>query len=64
MKGTHRFLIIILLTLLVDGAFFQASFAQTNEAAALHAKVVELYRAGKYSEALPFAQRELAIVEK
>jgi CHAT domain-containing protein/Tfp pilus assembly protein PilF len=59
-----RFLIIILLTLPVNGAFFRASFAQTGEAAALNTKVDELYRAGKYAEALPFAQRSLAITEK
>jgi CHAT domain-containing protein/tetratricopeptide (TPR) repeat protein len=64
MKSLLRFLIAILLTLPVSGAFFGTCFAQTNEAAALHAKVVELYRAGKYSEALPFAQRELANAEK
>jgi Flp pilus assembly protein TadD len=37
--------------------------AQQDEAAALNAKIVELYRAGKFSEAIPMAQRALAIRE-
>jgi tetratricopeptide (TPR) repeat protein len=64
MRFACRFLIISSLTLLVNGAFFRASFAQTGEAAALNTKVDELYRVGKYVEALPFAQRSLAIAEK
>ena len=64
MRFACRFLIISSLTLLVNGAFFRASFAQTNEVAALNTKVDELYRAGKYAEALPFAQRSLEIAEK
>jgi hypothetical protein len=40
------------------------SFAQNDEAAALNAKVIELYRAGKFSEAIPLAQRALVIREK
>jgi len=64
MKCSQRLLIVTLLALTVNGTFFGHSLAQNDEAAALHAKIVELHRAGKYSEALPFAQRELAIREK
>jgi tetratricopeptide (TPR) repeat protein/CHAT domain-containing protein len=38
--------------------------AQSDDAAALRARVVELYRAGKYAEAIPLAQRRLAILDK
>ena len=38
--------------------------AQLREAAALDAKVTALYSAGKYQEAIPLAQRSLAIREK
>jgi CHAT domain-containing protein/DNA-binding SARP family transcriptional activator len=38
--------------------------AQENEAAALNAKVLELYRAGKFTEAIPLARRALAMREK
>ncbi len=64
MNSPLRFLIIIVLALSVNGAFFRTSFAETGEVAALNAKVSELYRDGKYAEALPFAQRSLAVAEK
>ena len=38
--------------------------AQLREAAALDAKVAALFNAGKYQEAIPLAQRSLAIVER
>jgi hypothetical protein len=38
--------------------------APAEEAAALTKRAVELYRAGKFSEAIPLAQRALTIVEK
>jgi hypothetical protein len=37
--------------------------AQTNESNILNRKASELYQAGKYSEAIPLAQRALAIRE-
>src|SRR6266705_554827 len=40
------------------------SRAQQDEAAALNQNVVDLYNAGKYAEAVPLAQRALAIREK
>jgi len=42
-----------------------AGFAQgLAEAAALNQQVVQLYNQGRYSEAMPLAQRALAILEK
>jgi CHAT domain-containing protein/Tfp pilus assembly protein PilF len=38
--------------------------AQLSEADALDQKVIELFRAGKFAEAIPLAQRSLAIREK
>jgi CHAT domain-containing protein/Tfp pilus assembly protein PilF len=38
--------------------------AQTDELAAVHAKVIELEKSGRNSEAIGFAERELAIKEK
>ena len=38
--------------------------AQGREAAALDAKVTELFNAGKYQEAIPLAERSLAIHEQ
>jgi hypothetical protein len=40
------------------------AIAQQDDAAALNKRAVELSQAGKFSEAIPLAQRELAIVEK
>jgi CHAT domain-containing protein len=40
------------------------ALAQLQEAAALDAKVTALYNAGRYQEAIPLAQRSLAIAEK
>src|SRR5215468_11582404 len=42
-----------------------ATFAQgLAEAAALNQQVIQLYNQGRYSEAMPLAQRALAIQEK
>jgi tetratricopeptide (TPR) repeat protein len=40
------------------------AFAQTNDAAALNAKAVELLNAGQYAEGVSVAQRSLAIIER
>jgi hypothetical protein len=50
---------------LVASVYFGApSFAQKSEVAALNARITELNRAGKYSEAIPQAERLVAILEK
>ncbi|MBV9907399.1 MAG: tetratricopeptide repeat protein, partial [Hyphomicrobiales bacterium] len=65
MKRPLRFLIVLAMALYIDGALVGACFAQTKQAAyELSTKVVELYRAGKYSEALPLVRQELAIEER
>jgi hypothetical protein len=56
----------IIATLLI-GFFLSvphAALAQVDEAAALNQQVLQLYSQGRYSEAIPLAQRTLAIVEK
>jgi hypothetical protein len=40
------------------------ALAQVDEAAALNQQIVQLYSQGRYSEAIPFAQRALTIREK
>jgi tetratricopeptide (TPR) repeat protein len=50
--------------LTVDISISVPSFAQQDEAAVLDGRALELFRLGKYSEAIPFAQRALAIREK
>ena len=44
--------------------FVSPSIAQSGEAEKLQNQVIALYNAGKYAEAIPLAQRELAIYEK
>jgi len=41
-----------------------AALAQVDEAAALNQQVIQLYSQGRYSEAIPLAQRALVIVKK
>ena len=64
MRSTRRFALIVSLMLVAHVFVSVPSFAQPEDAAALSARVMELYRAGKYSEAIPLAQRALAIREK
>jgi len=59
-----RSALIVLLTLFANVLLGVPSFAQKNEAAALDAKVIQLYQAGKYADAIPFAQRSVAIRER
>jgi len=59
--------LIVLLTLFANVLLGVPSFAQKNEkneAAALDAKVIQLYQAGKYADAIPLAQRSVAIRER
>jgi tetratricopeptide (TPR) repeat protein len=50
-------------TLLFGHASISAA-QQADEADALNKKVVELYKAGRYADAIPIAQQVLAIREK
>lgn len=63
MKSANRLALIVSLTLVASACFGAPSFAQKSEGAALNTRIAELYRAGKYSEAIPLAQRLLAIKE-
>jgi Tetratricopeptide repeat len=50
--------------LVLNVGFGAPSSAQKNEVAALNAGIAELSRAGKYSQAIPLAQRLLANLEQ
>jgi CHAT domain-containing protein/Flp pilus assembly protein TadD len=64
MISVRRFLLFFATVATVMALFAAAPHAQTDDAEVLNKKVVELYRAGKYAEAIPLAQRALAIREK
>src|SRR6516165_9950667 len=49
---------------LVFGHASISAAQQANEATALNNKIAELYSAGRYADAIPIAQRVLAIWEK
>src|SRR6202521_4695264 len=56
---------LVLVTVLVIACWSTSPLlAQLVEAEALNKQVIELYRAGKYAEATPLAERALAIREK
>jgi tetratricopeptide (TPR) repeat protein len=55
---------IVAVTLTMDAAIMAPAFSQRGDAAALTARVIALYRAGKFAEAVPLAQRALATTEK
>jgi hypothetical protein len=55
MKSASRFYVLVTSTRVANIFLGVPSFAQLDEAAALSARVNELYRAGKYSEATPLA---------
>jgi CHAT domain-containing protein/Tfp pilus assembly protein PilF len=63
MKSGNRLVLIVSLALVASACLSAPSFAQ-NETAALNARITELSRAGKYSEAIPLAQRLVANLEK
>jgi tetratricopeptide (TPR) repeat protein len=54
----------ILAAMLVTSFISAPAVAQEDQAAALDKRYMELYRAGKFSEAVPLAQQALAIREK
>jgi CHAT domain-containing protein/Tfp pilus assembly protein PilF len=64
MKSGNRLALTIWLALVASACLAAPSSAQKNQTAALSARIAELDRAGKYSEAMPLAQRQLANVEK
>lgn len=64
MKSRNRLALAMWLALIASACLSAPSSAQRNETAALSAKITELSRAGKYSEAIPLAQRQLEDLEK
>jgi CHAT domain-containing protein/tetratricopeptide (TPR) repeat protein len=64
MNFRHRVFLLAGLALLASTSLSAPSLAQKGETAALSAKINELSRAGKYSEALPLAQGQLQTLEK
>jgi tetratricopeptide (TPR) repeat protein len=65
MKPARHISFILAAMLLLVSSFVAApAIAQQDEADALNKRVMELYQAGKFSEATPLAQRALAIREK
>jgi tetratricopeptide (TPR) repeat protein len=64
MKHARQIGFILAATLLVVSFTRVPATAQQDEAAALGKRISELYQAGKFSEAIPLAQRVLDIREK
>ncbi len=64
MKSRNRLALIIWLALIGGVGVTTPSSAQKTDAAARSAAIAELSRAGKYSEAIPLAQRLLADMEQ
>jgi hypothetical protein len=64
MKHARQIGFILAAMLLVNSFAGAPAIAQQDEADALNKRAIELYQAGKFSEATPLAQRALAIREK
>jgi tetratricopeptide (TPR) repeat protein len=64
MNIINRLCLIIAVALTVDAFIIAPAFPQQSELAALNARVIALYRAGKFAEAVPLAQQALAINER
>jgi len=62
---THFRIILVILAILIPmPAFGQTPEQSMKEAQALNQRVVELYQAGKYAEAIPLAEKSLRLTEK
>jgi tetratricopeptide (TPR) repeat protein len=64
MKSSNRLVLMAWLALVASVCFGTPSLAQKSEVAALNTRITELSRAGRYSEAIPLAQRLLSNLEK
>ena len=64
MKSGNRLALTMGLALVASACLGASSFAQKSDTAALSARIAELSRTGKYSEAIPLAQRQVANLEK
>jgi hypothetical protein len=64
MKSGNRLALTMWQALIASACIAAPSSAQKSNVAARSAQIAELSRAGKYSEAIPLAQRLLADLEK
>ncbi len=64
MKSGNRLALTLGLALIASACLGTSCFAQKSDSATLGARIAELSRAGKYSEAIPLAQRQVANLEK
>jgi tetratricopeptide (TPR) repeat protein len=64
MKALKASICVAVTALALSLSLGAASWAGEDEASALSAQMKELYRAGKYTEALPLAQKSLALREQ
>jgi tetratricopeptide (TPR) repeat protein len=64
MNSSRRLGLIVAMALTMDAFIIAPAFPQQDEAAALDKRVGELVRTGKFSEAVPLAQRALEIWEQ
>jgi CHAT domain-containing protein/tetratricopeptide (TPR) repeat protein len=64
MTSGTRLALTMGLALIASAWLGTSVFAQKSDIAALGARIAELSRAGKYSEAIPLAQRQVANLEK
>jgi len=55
---------LVLVALVLAVAGLGPALAQSKDLAALNRRAEELYRAGRYAEAMPFAKRALALAER
>ena len=62
MMGASRFSVVILLLLIVG--LVAPARGQSDEAAALDKRVVELHSSGKAADAIPLAKQSLELREK
>jgi len=60
----HIVLAIFLGLVIASGAHFKSSYSQEKEAHALLDQIMKLYREGRYSEAIPLAERRVVILQK
>jgi CHAT domain-containing protein/Tfp pilus assembly protein PilF len=64
MKSGNRLALTMGLALLANACLGASCFAQKSDTAATSARIAELSRAGKYSDAIALAQRQVANLEK
>jgi tetratricopeptide (TPR) repeat protein len=64
MKSGNRLALTLGLALIANACLGASCFAQKSDTAAISARIAELSRAGKYSDAIPLAQRQVANLEK